>query len=84
MYDDGSVHHLLAMQDIIKHMLNDNVQSTLFTAQPLTTQKRLKANFFKLANASVININEASMEKVYISTALLIHDHIILIYSCLI
>ena len=45
-------------------MLNDQVLSTLFDAQPLTTLKRLKTNFTKLANTSIINLNESSMDKV--------------------
>ena len=54
----------LVMQDIIKRMLSEGVLSTLFTAQPLTTLKRLKANFNKLANTSLVNLSEGSMDKV--------------------
>lgn len=53
------------MQDIVRHMLSDSVLSTLFTAQPITTTKRLRTNFTKLANTSIINLNENSMDKVY-------------------
>lgn len=55
---------VLVMNDIITTMFNKNFLEELFKPQELYSKKALRTVFDRLAHASIMRLNQASMDKV--------------------
>ena len=55
---------LSVLNDIVATMFNKRFMEELFKAQPLYSKKAMRTVFDRLAHASIMRLNAASMDKV--------------------
>lgn len=64
---------LPVMNDIITTMFNKKFLEELFKPQELYSKKALRTVFDRLAHASIMRLNQASMDKVWMESCHLVH-----------
>ena len=68
---------MLVLNDIVATMFNKRFMEELFKPQPLYSKKAMRTVFDRLAHASIMRLNAASMDKVSFVYIAYMHKNIV-------